>query len=1384
MNGENDISQKATLRHAWLYDALLVLLLIIGFSLRFVGTEWDEGEYLHPDERFLMFVESSIQPVQSIAEYFDTTNSTLNPHNMGHNLFVYGTWPIFTVRYLLEWLGTAGSQVYQIGRPLSALASLGTILLVYLVGTRLYDRRVGLLAAAFSTFSVLDIQLSHFFKEDTFMTFFAFLTLYIGAVIATKENKPAGQTVKEAVTEGPPGELDLGLLASPAPPSPASFSMRQVFRGEGYLFILFGIFLAMAMASKINAFPIAFVLPLAVLIRIYKLPSPRQERGFLEGLLFLILGGVVSFVTFRLIQPYAFTGPGFFGIRPNPRWLENFAELSRLASPDSIFGFPPALQWADRSVWFSIENIIRWGLGIPLGLAAWFGFLWVAWRMIRGEWTCHAVLWVWTAGYFIWQSSVFNPTMRYQLPIYPALVIYAAWAIFGLWDKGRLAQRQSGTEGRLNWWHAVAGVLGIIVLGGTAIWALAFTGIYTRPVTRVAATRWIYQNIPGPLTLHLQTENGQVNQPIPYPYDLPLRSDLPFGTVFVPKESGLLSEITLFKVTDLQANPGEEILTLNLTANASPVPQLGSSAARVDAPAHEFGNWESVTFEFDPPVSLVSDETYQLQIILELENQASYTIAGAALANEFTWDDGLPRRMYGYDGFGGIYSGLNLEMYWEDTPDKRDRFMEVLNAADYVMITSSRQWGSVGRLEDHYPISTAYYRALLGCPAEQLIEDCYNQADLGSYAGRLGFELIQVFDSNPSLGFLEFNDQPSEEAFTVYDHPKVFIFEKTDAYDPNQINDFFSAIDLPRAPLAGQDPGAEPPKSLVLEGERLEEQRLGGTWSTLFDVEALVNRSQVVSIIAWYLSLALVGILAYPLVRMALPGLDDRGYPLSRIVGMLLVSYLVWLGSSFRLPFERLWISVAILTVGILGGIAAMSQRHGLRQEWKKRRTYFLLVEALFLGIFIFGLFIRLGNPDLWHPWKGGEKPMDFSYFNAVLKSTSFPPYDPWYAGGYINYYYYGFVFVGVLVKWLGIVPAVAYNLILPTLFAMIALGAFSLGWNLRQASRERLAGWQISPWFTGLAASFSMMILGNLGILRMIVRGYQRLAAAGVSPDEVGFLTRWLWTIQGFFRALAGTSLPYGIADWYWNPSRAIPAPGDVEPITEFPFFTFLYADLHAHLIALPLTILVLAWVISLILARGRWGGILQGLLGFLLGGLAIGALRPTNTWDFYPYLALGLVAIVYAVGVYYRPTLPGFGDRQSPRRIAGLLAALLGMALLALLAHVLFQPYADWYGQGYNTANLWKGTRTPIFAYFDHWGVFLFFILSWMAWETLAVDGQYTPFVAPEIRTVPPAYPGWIGAGCGRGGSPGIVGGEDRLVSISTRRVGWGFAPATGPA
>ena len=135
---------------------------------------------------------------------------------------------------------------------------------------------------------------------------------------------------------------------------------------------------------------------------------------------------------------------------------------------------------------------------------------------------------------------------------------------------------------------------------------------------------------------------------------------------------------------------------------------------------------------------------------------------------------------------------------------------------------------------------------------------------------------------------------------------------------------------------------------------------------------------------------------------------------------------------------------------------------------------------------------------------------MDFSYFNAVLKSTTFPPYDPWYAGGYLNYYYYGYLLVGVLVKWLGIVPAIAYNLILPTLFCMIALGAFSVAWNLAvkaKASRAKPES-EASPEASlrkplqlispAIAAAFGMAVLGNLGTVKMIYEGFQKLVAPG----------------------------------------------------------------------------------------------------------------------------------------------------------------------------------------------------------------------------------------------------------------------------------------------
>ena len=256
------------------------------------------------------------------------------------------------------------------------------------------------------------------------------------------------------------------------------------------------------------------------------------------------------------------------------------------------------------------------------------------------------------------------------------------------------------------------------------------------------------------------------------------------------------------------------------------------------------------------------------------------------------------------------------------------------------------------------------------------------------------------------------------------------------------------------------------------------------------------------------------------------------------------------------------------------------------------------------------------------------------------------------------------------------------------------------------------------------------MAVVGNLGTVKMIYEGFQKLAAPGGLINTGNLFDHLTWAAEGFLKNLSGARLPYGIGDWYWLPSRIIPAQGEIEPITEFPYFTMLYADLHAHLIALPITLLALAVIIAIVLGKARWKNLGGGVLWFILAGLAIGALRPTNTWDLPTYLALGLVATIYAVWHNYRPDRE-LVDRRAMReqgslladfnpRLLRLLATAVSAIVLAGLALLLYQPYARWYALGYTQLDLWAGTHTPVDAYLSHWGLFLFVLLPWMAWET----------------------------------------------------------------
>ena len=245
------------------------------------------------------------------------------------------------------------------------------------------------------------------------------------------------------------------------------------------------------------------------------------------------------------------------------------------------------------------------------------------------------------------------------------------------------------------------------------------------------------------------------------------------------------------------------------------------------------------------------------------------------------------------------------------------------------------------------------------------------------------------------------------------------------------------------------------------------------------------------------------------------------------------------------------------------------------------------------------------------------------------------------------------------------------------------------------------------------------MVLLGNLGVVRMLYQWLQQVAAPGCVIDKASFPERILWALNGFFQVLVGKMhLPFGPGDWYWNPSRILPAQSG-DPITEFPLFTFIYSDLHAHMIALMITVLAIAWALSVLAARGRWKNHLDTIAGLLLGGLIIGALKPTNTWDFYTYLILGAVVLTYAVWRYadvsrFPSTIPEWSKRLL--LTIGAVAVFTGAALL------FYQPFTHWFllDPTYTKVSFWMGGRSDITSYLTHWGVFLFFIVSWLTWET----------------------------------------------------------------
>jgi YYY domain-containing protein len=240
------------------------------------------------------------------------------------------------------------------------------------------------------------------------------------------------------------------------------------------------------------------------------------------------------------------------------------------------------------------------------------------------------------------------------------------------------------------------------------------------------------------------------------------------------------------------------------------------------------------------------------------------------------------------------------------------------------------------------------------------------------------------------------------------------------------------------------------------------------------------------------------------------------------------------------------------------------------------------------------------------------------------------------------------------------------------------------------------------------------LLLLGNLYQARQL---WQYLPAVSAPEKQnLSIVERAGAVLSGGGQVLMGDAkLPGDKGRWYFGASRPILHDGPDTPIAEFPFFTFLYADVHPHLLAMPLVLAALTWMLSVLLAQSSeaaehnaWRRWQERIALWFVAGLVFGALRPTHTWDYYTMLGLGAVAAGWDV----------WRRRGLARKT--MLWIVARAALLVALTTAMYYPFLQWFGTEYTSLELWKGARTPLVDYLTVHGVFLFILCTFSIWES----------------------------------------------------------------
>jgi len=416
---------------------------------------------------------------------------------------------------------------------------------------------------------------------------------------------------------------------------------------------------------------------------------------------------------------------------------------------------------------------------------------------------------------------------------------------------------------------------------------------------------------------------------------------------------------------------------------------------------------------------------------------------------------------------------------------------------------------------------------------------------------------------------------------------------------------------------------------------------------------------QVAYVIFWWLVLLVIGLLSFPLVSRVCSRLPDRGYSVSKLVGLVILTFLVWMISSLHvMPFGYISIWISLL---LLAALSLYLGRKNLRiADWPRKQM--IISESIFTVAFIAFLLIMRGNPDIY--FSGAHDAFsNYAFIESILRGGYFPPPDPWFAGESIPYYYGGHVLVAVLTKLTGVPPAIAFNIAGAMFLALAVCASYGLGYSI---TKRKLYGF--------VTVLFVCIVGYTSGAFQLAAYVFDH-QVLGFHPTGAANIIDWM------------LSFDFGSAPWLVEGS-----------IIYYPYYSFIMGDLHSYFMSVPFQVMFIMLIFA-VFQRGRLSDRVERsdtLIDILILGLCLGFFFILNTWEYPTYIIFTVLAFIL---LRIRRTIRG---------------NLLIPAAIVVLSFILYVPhYISGSVSGFTGLGL-VTTRTTLAQFLEFGALFLFAICS----------------------------------------------------------------------